>query len=340
MALQIKLLRILEKLLLAGWIVFAPWASSIGLAMVPADPILAFRWFFATALATLVAVFLWDEVLRLPGRWRIVAPAIAILIIVIASWQTDLWIVRKVEENASALISQAAAESKTIGIRNVKPVAQAQRSSPKKARSTAAFSVAIEYVIDSFGGRNHNTGHWVRLLSPQGCELQPTHLVLFLRITNMQSVPTMITAFSVESSGNRLWRVKTATDQVFILPPRGSFKGGNIEKIMQFTQGSGQLLFVSFAAQDADIEHAIPVELNTIDSQIGDKYLEPNRSIRGWTFFQYSSDWELPADVRVNITDQLGGKSSYQTPFKEGRSRCRCFASSNDSEESYGFERM
>lgn len=202
----------------------------------------------------------------------------------------------------------------TIGV----PLRASKSSHATHNPESHGFSVVIEYVILSFEGREHNTGYWVGAQMPSGCELFPSHLVLFLRITNLDSVPNMITAYSVDANGAVLPRLKTAKNPVFALLPKDSYKGGNIEKTVQFTQGVGQASMVRFAANSADLQHAIPIELTTLDAQIGDKYLEANRSVRGWAFFHYPTEWLIPVKVHVNITDQLGRTFSVPVEIKNG----------------------
>jgi hypothetical protein len=132
---------ILEKLLLVGWSIFAPWASAIGVGLVPGDATLAFSWFGAAASSTIVAVFLWDEVLKLPRAWRKGFPIIAIAVVLVSVWQADVWIVRKVEESTSALIVQAAAESKAIGNNKSVRITLINPSQPQSVKGTGTLEV-------------------------------------------------------------------------------------------------------------------------------------------------------------------------------------------------------
>jgi hypothetical protein len=112
---------ILEKILLVGWGVFAPTAITIGIGLVPTDPIPAFYWFGAAAVSTMIAVFLWDEVLKLRGGWRIVVSSIAVLIVLFFVWRGDNWIVRTVSGNYSMLEAQDEVESKAAAAK-AKPI--------------------------------------------------------------------------------------------------------------------------------------------------------------------------------------------------------------------------
>ena len=112
---------IVEKVLLAGWVVFAPTAIAIGIGQASTHPIPAFYWFGAAAASTVIAVFLWDEVLRLQGRWRIIVCLIAVLVVLFSVWQADNWVVRSVKETNSTLEAQEATESKALA-EKTKPV--------------------------------------------------------------------------------------------------------------------------------------------------------------------------------------------------------------------------
>lgn len=118
--LNLKLPSILKKLLLVGWGIFAPWASSTGVGLVSTDPGPAIYWFSSAAASTIIAVFLWDEVLRLAPKWRSTVSVIAILVVLFSVWQADRWVARKAEQNASATTLQAATDSRAAGSRNVK----------------------------------------------------------------------------------------------------------------------------------------------------------------------------------------------------------------------------
>jgi hypothetical protein len=176
------------------------------------------------------------------------------------------------------------------------------------------FATQVELAIVSFKGKDYNTGIWVAYQTPNGCTLYPTHLVLFIRITNMQSVPIMVTGYNLGDGRKNLIRVKIDTNPVFVLsaPYAGKFS----EHTLQFYRGT---TLVSNPAQDAERRHALLLGLNALDSQIGDKYVEPHRSVWGWAFFEYpGSGVSIPAGLRIFITDQLGNTYSYPAPMPGG----------------------
>jgi hypothetical protein len=109
-----------EKLFVAGFSIFAPAALGIGLWLMPNEPELAIWWFGSASTSAVIAIFLWDEILKLRGVSKVVFLCTAVAVILFVIWRTDMWVARKVEENGSVSISQAAAESKTIGLLNAK----------------------------------------------------------------------------------------------------------------------------------------------------------------------------------------------------------------------------
>ncbi len=120
---KIPLPNILEKLLLAGWVVFAPTAITIGMGLTPTDYTPTFYWFGAAAVSTVVAVFLWDEVLKLQGKWRVIFPVMAVLVVLLSVWRADAWVLRTVEKAGSTSEAQAAADSKIVAAK-AKPIIQ------------------------------------------------------------------------------------------------------------------------------------------------------------------------------------------------------------------------
>ena len=155
---------ILERLLLAGAVVFVPVAISVGVAMVPGDAKLAFYWFHAAAISTAVAVFLWEEVATL-GKWRFPVTGIALLIVIASVQGGDAWVIRKVQEAYQNSTAQDFRESKGIAerfweSRRIKDTNSA--NSEKNHLSPSLLSPSFAFVFGSPLGDNHSS-EWVMI---------------------------------------------------------------------------------------------------------------------------------------------------------------------------------
>ena len=111
---QFRMPRILEYVLAGGATIGVPCAIGLGVTLGLGDAndaVLVFYWFHGAAILAAIAVFLWEEVVRL-GKWRVPVTAIAMLIIMFSVWEADAWAFKKVEINTNALISSIAKEMK------------------------------------------------------------------------------------------------------------------------------------------------------------------------------------------------------------------------------------
>jgi hypothetical protein len=107
---------ILQKILLAGSCIFVPVAIGVGVTVMPPDAKLAIWWFHAAAGATTITIFLWEEVVKL-GRLRIPVTALAVSIVLFSLWESDSWVLRKVNEVAASSISQDVKDMKEVSRR-------------------------------------------------------------------------------------------------------------------------------------------------------------------------------------------------------------------------------
>lgn len=90
---------------------FIPLAIGEGTTIAENEPLSAICWFTASAISGVIAVFLWDEVVKLARRWRIGITAVAVLLIFILTGQGDSWVASKAEERAKEKMTLYARES-------------------------------------------------------------------------------------------------------------------------------------------------------------------------------------------------------------------------------------
>jgi hypothetical protein len=184
-----------------------------------------------------------------------------------------------------------------------------------------AFAVAVETRWFSLGSGNA-THYWVmQQTSNGGCALLPVNAAFFIRITNLQKRETMITSYKVEIPSQKLELIKLDMhiSQLFALPVHGkSLRKGGI----QWSTEPGAIGGIKdIPIRDADPSRAAPITAEILDDELGEKYLSPDRTVRGWAFFQYPpSKMVIPTDNLISIRDQIGNTFKYSIPEKAASS--------------------
>jgi hypothetical protein len=78
----------------------------------------------------------------------------------------------------------------------------------------------------------------------------------------------------------------------------------------------GGLFEVPF--KDPDFSAAAMIQAQLLDRQIGERYIEPGATVRGWAFFEYNSLASMPLSLTMKINDDLGHTLSYRIPDEPG----------------------
>ncbi|HEV2381330.1 MAG TPA: hypothetical protein VG206_16235 [Terriglobia bacterium] len=192
-----------------------------------------------------------------------------------------------------------------------------------------SFSVDIELAIVNSKGRGFDTSLWSSsMLSGIGCILSPSDAALFIRITNTGSYPELITHYNV-TLGNQPPQegIPMLTSELVrlgfgkpIYMPRKGEAVNETDKVLRFQQGPGAFAMRALPSSDADPAHAVPVDLvPSLDDEIGGKYIEPDKSARGWVLFENRSDDPFFfAEMNITITDQGDHRFFYKLPLKNG----------------------
>jgi len=112
-------------------------------------------------------------------------------------------------------------------------------------------------------------------------------------------------------------RLNMLIGQLVFLPDRGKLPivGASINWI---PGGLGHFSIQNIA--DADSSHAASViGADILDAQLGGQYLGPQKTARGWAFFQYPpNSVNVPyGNLLVKISDQIGNRFSYEIDGKK-----------------------
>ena len=193
----------------------------------------------------------------------------------------------------------------------------------KKGGDNAAFAVSVEVMMISAGG-DYGTGYWVGYLSSDGCTISPAHALMFIRITNLQPVAAMVTSYTVDAGKNRqpgltLIRLNAMSASVFFVPTQGAQIGnGKGGRTIQIPTASKEFYMLNAPIKEADSKHAVPLEMATLDTLLGDRYLMPKQTVRGWALFEYPSPSVIPSDVWITLTDEVGHTYPYLSKVANG----------------------
>jgi len=186
-----------------------------------------------------------------------------------------------------------------------------------------AFAVAVEtkIMVPTPSKDVAGTGYWALNWSGANCFLRSADVVMFIRIKNLQKVKTMITAYNVYGLGGELNRIKTNLNKPFYILKRGQIPP-NLQRSPSFQMpapsgnAGGRLSQIQF--EDTDFSVAAPVQADLLDNQIGEHYIQPADTVRGWAFFEYPRPGAFPVRLTVKINDDLGHAFSYRIPDEPG----------------------
>jgi len=165
------------------------------------------------------------------------------------------------------------------------------------------------------------TGIWVMGGVKGNCNLTSVDDAMFIRIKNLRSMKVMITAYNIYASGGELVRLKTNMLYPFVILGHGQLPKTDHPGIpIQFSHGSGNLggSLVRFPRSDVDPSSASPLENNFLDYQVGEHYLGPEGTIRGWVFFRYPNNGTIPGSLKIQISDDLNGTYKMDMPIEYG----------------------
>jgi hypothetical protein len=185
-----------------------------------------------------------------------------------------------------------------------------------------AFSVIVEDKIFGIGG-DHPTRFWVvQGTRDGGCVLSPVDMLLFLSITNLQPKDVLISTYDVRMGKVDLPRLNMLVGNLVFLPDRGTLPRTGVT-IDWIPGGEGHMSVQ--AVRDADPSHGAQVTgAEILDTELGGKYIEPNKTVRGWAFFQYPKQgyYAPVGDFVITVSDQVGNKFQYTIPHRvpEGNS--------------------
>jgi hypothetical protein len=246
-------------------------------------------------------------------KWRVGTKCVSMLLaagVLIATWYFTPYPKEPptAEQNAKALIKLLPAwpsNSQTT------PPPQASNQVVQQGNAIS-FAVQIEAEISRLEP-SHTTPYWIAYRSIDGCSVSPADIVLFIRIENLKSVDTMITGYTVDIEPKKtqgtLINLDTITSQVFFIPQKGSkVSNGAGSGVVQIPAGN---YIVDMPLNEADMRHAMALDLETMDRVLSNKLLAPRQIVRGWALFEYPHPYSIPVDITVNLTDELDHKYSY-----------------------------
>ena len=269
---------------------------------------------WSVCLAVLARI-VWVIAERTAWVWRLVAALVIPLVIVAMSWRPLYNHLKRIESRQNPIgVDSTKAASRTVSppLTEEQIEAAVKKALPPpaaaaKLTSATAFSVDIEAKVVPF--EKYITGWWVR----HGPNLYAANLVIFLRITNIQNVRAMISRYSVDEYERpnhqcAIQMLETITGRVFYVPPKGSVPV--VGRTIQFPADNTGSYLVNFRPDDADMAHAAAVNSNNMDAMLSSRHIEPQESIRGWSFFQCRCFF--PQILIIHLTDVLGHEFSYK----------------------------
>jgi len=274
------------------------WASSKG-------------W-FGISLSVLVAVLL-------------LAAGVTLSVKLFRFHSNHLASVLRKKELRPELSEQKREESKKESPKTENPPATKKKFPAKSIGETdpPAFAVAIETSIFVPGPSKDiaGTGFWAwNFLGNSGCTLSSVDAALFIRIKNLQQKRVMITAYNVHTIGGELIRLKMNISKPFLILGHGSLKASTQQSAsIQIPVPAGNLgVMVQFPLKDADPSVAAPIQADFLDNLVGEHYINPGDTVRGWAFFQYPNPATVPAGGFLQISDDIGHTFRYEIPNENG----------------------
>jgi hypothetical protein len=147
---------------------------------------------------------------------------------------------------------------------------------------SAPFSVEIAGVFYS-PDREHAAGFWLSYPGLHSETVSPANAALYLRIVNLQNVPAMIAAYSIESkNANGEWVKLTRIPTVGTVP----YAAVNLKDAVQLRE-----------------------DTHFLDRLVREHNLQPREPLEGWVFFEYpklQSLYRFVPKYRVTITAVTG----------------------------------
>jgi hypothetical protein len=145
--------------------------------------------------------------------------------------------------------------------------------------------------------------------------------MIFIRIKNLQSIKTIITAYNIHGMGGEFNRIKMNMNTPYAIFQKGdippNFRGKFSLPIPAPTGNMGGGFLISKFAE-TDFSIAARMQDDILDNEIGEHYMEPGDTVRGWAFFEYPSPRAEPMKLTVKISDDLGHSFSYQIRDEPG----------------------
>jgi hypothetical protein len=178
--------------------------------------------------------------------------------------------------------------------------APASQIRPPGGEARPPFFVEIEKAFLEPQKKFEGTRFWLAYKSGYGDTVSPISLTMFLRIVNLQKVPSEIERYVVEMKiGDTAW-VKLAR--------------------MDVREGE-----VFFAVDGLKRTRRIDVRPNGLDYLLGDKALKPHETVRGWVFYEIPDNYIIldGMSIRYSITvrDTAGVQFSYTPPEETASSK-------------------
>jgi len=157
------------------------------------------------------------------------------------------------------------------------------------------FHVAIELSMVSDQKGFTGNRFWVAYRSGYGDTVSPVDIPMFIRIVNLQSVPSEISEYKVEMRlGQSEW-IKLVN-----IPVRGNevFFGSDLTRIRR-----------------------IDVTPNALDYLLSDRSIQPHETVRGWALFESPTQYFAPMGTeiqyRMTFRDSAGIGSIHMFPVEK-----------------------
>lgn len=197
----------------------------------------------------------------------------------------------------------------------------AQKAMPEPLKQAFAVAVETKMMVPSPSKDIAGTGLWALNRIGTNCYLRSVDTAMFIRIKNLQSEKIMITAYNVYAMGGELPRIRMDMNEPFMVLKAGVIPRhfqGVIPFQMPAPSGNAGGGFFEVPFKDSDFSGAAAVQAQLLDRQLGEHYIEPSATVRGWAFFEYNRGTFLPVGLTIKISDDLGHDFSYKIPDQPG----------------------
>ncbi len=166
------------------------------------------------------------------------------------------------------------------------------------------FVVRVEGKAGGYG-----SAFWfVQRAGAAGCVISPINLLMFLRITNHKPTKTLITGYSASVNVKGEWEALKRLDTRFGGEVIWAFNKTSpplvpaIGRVIDLPEGSYRINGVD--PGKVDFEHAALIGYQRLDDLIGERYVEPGDSVRGWTAFSYTGVGDEMGSLQITIKDE------------------------------------